>query len=38
LLVLCVPLALSLLKAVAVGVIALIAIGGLIFLFTERSK
>ena len=38
LLVLCVPLALSLLKAVAVGVVALIAIGALIFLFTERTK
>jgi hypothetical protein len=37
LLVLCVPIALAFLKAVAVVVIALLAIGALIFLFTERS-
>ena len=37
LLVLCVPIALSLVKAVAIAVIALLAIGALIFLFTERS-
>ncbi len=36
LLVLCVPLALGLVKAVAIGVIALLAIAALIFLFTER--
>jgi hypothetical protein len=36
LLVLCVPVALAILKAVAIGVIALLAIGALIFLFTER--
>ncbi len=36
LLVLCVPIALSLVKAVAIAVIALLAIGALIFLFTER--
>lgn len=36
LLVLCVPIALGLLKAVAIAVIALIAIAALIFLFTER--
>jgi hypothetical protein len=38
LLVLCVPLALAILKAVAFGVIALLAIAALIFLFTERPK
>ncbi|HEY0415931.1 MAG TPA: hypothetical protein VGC78_06050 [Gaiellaceae bacterium] len=38
LLVLVVPLALSLLKAIAIGVIALLAIAALVFLFTERSK
>jgi hypothetical protein len=37
LLVLCVPIALKLVKAVAIAVIALLAIGALIFLFTERS-
>jgi hypothetical protein len=37
LLVLCVPLALGLLKAVAVAVIALLAIGALIFLFRDRA-
>ena len=37
LLVLCVPIALSLVKAVAIAVIALLAIAALIFLFTERS-
>ena len=36
LLVLCVPIALSLVKAVAIAVIALLAIAALIFLFTER--
>jgi hypothetical protein len=36
LLVLCVPIALAVLKAVAIGVIALLAIAALIFLFTER--
>ena len=36
LLVLCVPLGLAVLKAVAFGVIALLAIAALIFLFTER--
>ena len=38
LLVLCVPLGLAVLKAVAFGVIALLAIAALIFLFTERPK
>jgi hypothetical protein len=38
LLVLCVPIALGVLKAVAVGIIALLAIAALIFLFTERPK
>jgi hypothetical protein len=38
LLVLCVPIALTLLTAVAIAVIALLAIGALIFLFTERPK
>ena len=37
LLVLCVPIAIALLKAVAVVVIVLFAVGALIFLFTERS-
>jgi hypothetical protein len=37
LLVLCVPLALGLVKAVAVAVIALLAIVGLFLLFSERS-
>lgn len=36
LLVLCVPVALALVKAVAIAVIALLAIAALIFLFTER--
>jgi hypothetical protein len=36
LLVLCVPIALGLLKVVAIAVIAVIAIAALIFLFTER--
>ncbi|HUZ82467.1 MAG TPA: hypothetical protein VMU73_09500 [Gaiellaceae bacterium] len=36
LLVLCVPIALAIVKAVAIAVIALIAIAALIFLFTER--
>jgi len=36
LLVLCVPIALALVKAVAIAVIALLAIVALIFLFTER--
>jgi hypothetical protein len=38
LLVLCVPIALAVVKAVAIGVIALLAIAALIFLFTERPK
>jgi hypothetical protein len=38
LLVLCVPIALSVVKAIAIGVIALLAIAALIFLFTERPK
>ena len=37
LLVLCVPLALGIVKAVAIGVIALLAIVALFFLFKERS-
>jgi hypothetical protein len=37
LLVLCVPLALGLVKAVAIAVIALLAIVGLFLLFSERS-
>jgi heme O synthase-like polyprenyltransferase len=37
LLVLCVPLALGIVKAVAIGVIALIAIVALFFLFRERT-
>ena len=36
LLVLCVPIALAIVKAIAIGVIALLAIAALIFLFTER--
>ena len=36
LLVLCVPIALGVVKAIAIGVIALLAIAALIFLFTER--
>ena len=38
LLVLCVPIALAVVKAIAIGVIALLAIAALIFLFTERPK
>ena len=38
LLVLCVPIALAVVTAVAVGVIALLAIAALVFLFTERPK
>ena len=38
LLLLCVPLALSLVKAVAIAVVALFAIVALIFLFTERHQ
>ena len=38
LLVLCVPVALAVVKAIAIGVIALLAIAALIFLFTERPK
>lgn len=38
LLVLCVPIALAVVKAVAIGLIALLAIAALIFLFTERPK
>jgi hypothetical protein len=38
LLVLCVPVALAIVKAIAIGVIALLAIAALIFLFTERPK
>ena len=37
LLVLCVPIGLAVVKALAIGVIALLAIAALIFLFTERS-
>jgi hypothetical protein len=37
LLVLCVPLALGILKAVAIAVIALLAVAALIILFTDRS-
>jgi cation transport ATPase len=37
LLVLCVPLALGLVKAVAIAVIALLAVVGLFLLFSERS-
>jgi hypothetical protein len=36
LLVLCVPIALAVVKAVAIGVIALLAIAGLVLLFTRR--
>jgi hypothetical protein len=36
LLVLCVPIGLAVVKAIAIGVIALLAIAALIFLFTER--
>jgi hypothetical protein len=36
LLVLCVPIGLALVKAVAIAVIALLAIAALVFLFTER--
>lgn len=36
LLVVCVPLALGLVKAVAIAVVALLAIAALIFLFTDR--
>jgi hypothetical protein len=38
LLVLCVPIAFWFVKAVAVGMVALLAIVALIFLFTERPK
>ncbi len=38
LLVLCVPIALAVVKPIAIGVIALLAIAALIFLFTERPK
>ena len=38
LLVLCVPIGLAVLKAVAIGVIALLAIAALVFLFTERPR
>ncbi len=38
LLVLCVPIALTVVKAIAIGVIALLAIAALIFLFTERPR
>jgi heme O synthase-like polyprenyltransferase len=37
LLVLCVPIALTILKAIAIGVIAILAIIALIFLFRERK-
>lgn len=37
LLVLCVPLAIAILSAVAIAVIVIFAIGALFFLFTERS-
>jgi uncharacterized membrane protein YphA (DoxX/SURF4 family) len=36
LLVLCVPIALAVVKAIAIGVIALLAIAALVFLFTKR--
>jgi hypothetical protein len=36
LLVLCVPLALAVVKAVAIGVVALLAIAALVLLFTRR--
>src|SRR4029078_4014494 len=38
LLVLCLPVAPAIVKEIAVGVIALLAIAALIFLFTERPK
>ena len=38
LLVLCVPVALAIVKAIAIGVIALLAIFALIFLFRERPR
>ena len=38
LLVLCVPIALAVVKAIAIGVIALLAIAALIFLFRERPS
>jgi len=38
LLVLCVPVALAVVKAIAIGVIALLAVAALIFLFRERPK
>jgi hypothetical protein len=38
LLVLCVPIALAILKAVAIGVVVVIAIAGLILLFIKRPK
>ena len=38
LLVLCVPIALAIVKAIAIGVIALLAIAALIFLFKERPR
>ncbi len=37
LLVLCVPITLAILKAIAIGVVALLAIAALIFLFRERA-
>jgi hypothetical protein len=37
LLVLCVPVALGILKVIAIGVIALLAVAALIFLFRERA-
>ena len=36
LLVLCVPIALAVLKAIAIGVVALLAIGALVLLFSRR--
>ena len=36
LLVLCVPIALAVVKAIAIGVIAILAIAGLVLLFTRR--
>jgi len=38
LLVLCVPIALTIVSALAIGIIALLAIAALIFLFTERPS
>jgi hypothetical protein len=38
LLVLCVPVALAVVKAIAIGVIALLAIAALVFLFRERPS